>query len=269
MKIVEQMQRSELFTDSEQKIIKYFIEHLNSIEKISINELASNTFSSNATIIRLCKKLGYTGYREFKLAFIREIESDKYVVKNVDYSNPFQPEESTASIVNSIYSLYREGMDMMQSQLDVNTLDHIVKQMVKAKRIFLFGISDVNITLKGFINKLVKIGIFPVLATDNVEEGHICPSITKDDCALFVSYSGKHKSYQYCVKILKRNHVPIMLLTANKNSPIYDYCDYKICIPDQEKKENIATFYSQLVFEYLLNLIYSLIYRELERTKKK
>ena len=60
-----------------------------------------------------------------------------------------------------------------------------------------------------------------------------------------------------------------MLLTANKNSPIYDYCDYKICIPDQEKKENIATFYSQLVFEYLLNLIYSLIYRELERKKKK
>lgn len=265
MKISEQMQQLNFFTDSEQKIIDYLLENCENIEKLSINELAQDTFSSNATIIRLCKKLGYKGYREFKVAFIREMESDKYVVNNVDYSNPFRPEASTASVVNSIYSLYREGMDIMQSQLDINALDHVVKRMLKSKRIFLFGISDVNIALTGFINKLVKIGIFPILATGNMEEGHICPSITKDDCALFVTYSGKYKNYKYCANILKKNHVPIMLLTANKNSDIYSYADHVICVPDQEKEERIATFYSQLVFEYLLNLIYSLIYRELKR----
>lgn len=267
MKITEQMQQSEQFTNTEKAVIQFLIKNSQHIEKLTIHEVAEQTFSSNATIIRLCHKLGYDGYREFKVALVREIESDKYVVKNVDYSKPFEKQESTASIVKSIYSLHKESMDIMQAQLDIRTLEQMVRHLLSAERIFLFGISDVKIRLSGFMNKLLKIGCFPVLATENTEEGNICPYITKKDCAFFVTYSGSHPTYLYCVKILKKNHVPILMLTANPDSSIYPYGTCRLCVPDQEKKDKIAPFYSQLVFEYLLNLIYSLMYRELTDKK--
>lgn len=263
MKIIEQMQHQEQFTDTEKEIIRFLLENGQQMERMTIHQIAEQTYSSNATIIRLCHKLGYDGYREFKVAFIREMESDKYVVKNVDYSKPFQKQESTASIVKSIYSLHKESMDIMQAQLDIKTLEQMVRLLLSAERIFLFGISDVKIRLSGFMNKLLKIGCFPVLATENSEEGNICPYVTERDCAFFVTYSGSYTMYLYCAKILKKNHVPILLLTANPDSQIYPYATCRICVPDQEKKDKIAPFYSQLVFEYLLNLIYSLMYREL------
>ncbi len=267
MAILEQMQQLDNFTDTEKAVIHFFIEKSQDMDRLSIHEIAEQTYSSNATIIRLCRKLGCKGFREFKVAFIRELESRKFVVNQVDYSVPFHPEESTETIVNRMYSLHKESMDAMQSALDIKELDKIVRHLLKAKRIFLFGISDVNITLRGFMNKLVKIGIYPVLATENTEEGNICPHITKDDCALFVTYSGSHATYLYCAKILKKNHVPILLLTANPESPIYSYSTCRICIPDLEKREHIAVFYSQQVFVYILNLIYALLYREIMRGK--
>lgn len=267
MAILEQLQQIDKFTDTEKQIIDFFLEKGQDMDRMPIHEVAEDTYSSNATVIRLCRKLGYKGFREFKIAFIRELESKKFVVSHVDYSVPFQPQESMETIVNRIYSLHKESMDAMQSALDIKELDKMVRYLLKAKRIFLFGISDVNITLRGFMNKLLKIGIYPVLATENTEEGNICPHITKEDCALFVTYSGSHPTYLYCAKILKRNRVPILLLTANSESTIYSYGTCRICVPDLEKKEHIAVFYSQQVFGYILNLIYALLYRETMRKK--
>ena len=41
------------------------------IEKLTIQELAHQTYTSPATIIRLAKKLGYEGYEAFKKRFHR------------------------------------------------------------------------------------------------------------------------------------------------------------------------------------------------------
>lgn len=265
MAMLEKMQQSEKFTDTEKSVIQFFLEKGQDMDKMSIQEVAEKTYSSNASIIRLCRKLGYQGFREFKVAFIRELESKKFVVSHVDYSVPFNPQESTETIINRLYSLHKESMDAMQSALDIKELDMMAQYLLRARRVFLFGISDVNITLRSFMNKLLKIGIFPVLATENTEEGNICPYITKEDCALFVTYSGSHMTYQYCIKILKKNHVPILLLTANPESPIYANSTCRICVPDLEKKEHIAVFYSQQVFSYILNLLYALLYREIKR----
>ena len=262
MTITEQMQQKDCFTETERMIIQFLLQNSKRLEGVTIQEIAKETYSSNASIIRLCRKLGYKGFREFKVAFVREQESSKFVVNQVDYSQPFQPQTSTLEIVNSMYSLYRESMDLMQSQLDIAELEKMVTYLLNAERIFLFGIGDAKVALRGLMSKLLKIGCFPILATENIEEGNISKYITSRDCALFVTYSGSYASYSYCAKILKKNRVPMLLLTANTNSEIYRYSTCRICVPDRESDNKIAVFYSQIVFEYLLNLIYSLMYRE-------
>lgn len=52
---------------------------------MTIKELAQVTFSSNASIIRLCRKLGYKGFRDFKIDFMRYMESLKYVRQDIDF----------------------------------------------------------------------------------------------------------------------------------------------------------------------------------------
>ena len=80
------------------------------------------------------------------------------------------------------------------------------------------------------------------------------------DFALFISYSGENTSLLECMKILNKKGIQTALVTANLQSPLVVYSQYQIIIPDYEKQNKIATFYSQLAFMYILNNLHALIY---------
>ena len=261
MLLVDQLKDKEMFTYTELKVIDYILEHSEQFEDLTINELAGNSFSSNATIIRICRKLGFEGYRDFKIAYLKERESQKYVTNNVDFSLPFYQNASSASIINSMSSLYKESIDLINSQLDIKTLDQVVSAILSSKRLFVFAVGDTRITAMNFINKMIKINYYPVLATDHHEELAFCHNMTSEHCALFISYSGHNSTYEDCLKILKGKRCTILSISANERSLIMKAGDYKISIPDKEEDDKIATFYSQFAFQYILNIIYSLIYK--------
>ena len=55
------------YTETEKEVIDYLMNHLDLLEELSINVLAKKTYTSNATIIRLCRKTGYSGYKALKV----------------------------------------------------------------------------------------------------------------------------------------------------------------------------------------------------------
>ncbi|MGY5955887.1 RpiR family transcriptional regulator [Kosakonia sp. BK9b] len=57
--------RGESLTRAEYRVLAHLTEHPLLVGNITIRELAQATFVSTATIIRLCQKLGFSGYSEF------------------------------------------------------------------------------------------------------------------------------------------------------------------------------------------------------------
>ena len=94
------------YTETEKEVIDYLMNHLDLLEELSINDLAKKTYTSNATIIRLCRKTGYSGYKALKVDLIKEREANKYIVESVDYTTPFQFNETTEEIMKNMFSLY-------------------------------------------------------------------------------------------------------------------------------------------------------------------
>ena len=240
MKILQQLKENH-YTESEQQVIDYLLDHLEDLTLLSINDLAKKSYTSNATIIRLCHKVGYQGYRQFKLALLQELEANKYMVSQVDYTIPFQVNETSEQIIQNMFSLYQESIQQVYHHLSIKTLNKIATLMVQKKRVFIYGYGDSQITAANFINKLAK-------------------QLQPGDFALFISYSGENTSLLECMKILNQKGIQTALVTANLQSPLVVYSQYQIMIPDYEKQNKIATFYSQLAFMYILNNLHALIY---------
>lgn len=169
MKILQQLKENH-YTESEQQVIDYLLDHLEDLTLLSINDLAKKSYTSNATIIRLCHKVGYQGYRQFKLALLQELEANKYMVSQVDYTIPFQVNETSEQIIQNMFSLYQESIQQVYHHLSIETLNKIATLMVQKKRVFIYGYGDSQITAANFINKLAKLNLFPVLATQYGEE---------------------------------------------------------------------------------------------------
>ena len=251
------------YTETEKEVIDYLMNHLDLLEELSINDLAKKTYTSNATIIRLCRKTGYSGYKALKVDLIKEREANKYIVESVDYTTPFQFNETTEEIMKNMFSLYQESIKQVYSSLDIDVLKSMAYEIIHKKRIFLFSYGDTQTTVINFTNKLVKVNIFPTLATQFGEERHISKRMNKDDYALIISYRGQERLLE-CVQTFDKNHVRIGLITANKKNVLMPYCDDLIVIPDCEKENRISTFYSQLAFQYVLSNLYEIIYHQVK-----
>ena len=266
MGLSDQLENETLYTKTELEIILYIKNNPQSIIHMTIGELAQATDSSNATIIRTCRKLGYHGFRDFKIDFMKHIESLKYVKQDIDFSFPFQNDEPTWQIINNIANVYKESIDLINSELHIDELEQIVDLLDKAQRVFIYAIGDSKITAMSFTNKLIKIGKFFYIATENREEISFSMAATPQDVALFITYS-KQDVYRDSLRTLLYNHVPIITITSNADDILFQYSRYHILIPHKENNEKIATFYSQISFQYVLSILYSLLYKRHQKRK--
>lgn len=258
MSLLNKMQEKDIFSESEQEVIRYLL--MNPTENLTIGQLAAGSSTSNATIVRMCRKLGYEGYRQFKVDFIKETESRKYLGETVDYSQPFCNRENIQDIIRNMGTLYKESTDLLLQNLDGKNVERISKVILEARRLYLYAIGDSLSTARSFANKLLKLDIYPVMAYEFGESDASTYNITEKDCAVFLSYSLKHSQYKRNFRMLKRKGVPVIVITANEEHLIAKMADYKLIIPRKESDFKIATFYSQLAFSFLCDILYSAIY---------
>ena len=61
-------------------------------------------------------------------------------------------------------------------------------------------------------------------------------------------------------QMIKDHGAAIITFTANEKHIIAQKSRHKVIVAHREQSHKIATFYSQFVFDYLLNILYSMIY---------
>ncbi len=247
-------------TASQESVVNYLLDHSLEACHMTVHELADATFTSHATIIRLTQKLGFKGYKEFQRDLIKEIESEKFRHTDVNFDRPFYQSETSMALINSLSSLYKESIDLVRGSLKEEDLLKAAQILKKSHRVFIFAIGDTRIMAEGFINKMIKLNIYPILATANNEEITMMANMTKEDCVLLVTYNGKSSVLQNTANYAYEEQIPLIVITGNGQTSLAKQADPLILIPHKEGDEKIANFYSQLAFQYLLDLLYSLIY---------
>lgn len=270
MTLTEALKQTD-FTATESNVVQYIRENLDRIPDMNIGELAQATFSSNSTIIRICRKLHCEGYRELKHLIAKEAESQKYQRQTVDFEEPFHSDQSITEIVSTMGSLYKEGIDIINSCLRYTDLKQAARIISHAKRIFIYCIGDTKTTARTFINQLLKLDYYPICATDNHEEFWVSRHITEEDCVMLISYRGRSIHDMNVLPVIRNSRCKIISITANEKSLSYKIANVRILIPDMENEAKVSTFYSQLAFTYILNILYTLLYldsTEAERRKE-
>ena len=250
------------YTNTEEIVIAYLEKNLNKIDDLTINELAKQTHTSNASIIRLCHKIDCSGFPELKIKLIKELEKQKFINNDVDFSFPFTPADSLDEITKSMTNLYSNGLKLLYSSLDMAKIEQIVQKLLYADRIFVFGIGDSGLTARSFINKVNKLNIYPIFASENNESSSNSRHLRKNDIALIVTYGTSNEEYKNVIHNLSTGYGKTIIITADPSSNLVEKSDYSLIIPDEEKKHKVATFYSQFAFHYVLNLIFAILYRE-------
>lgn len=261
MSIMTQLEFELDFSTSEKQLANYILNHGEEVLSASIKELANKTYTSPATIVRLCHKLGLAGYADFKIKYSAELQYDNKTKKRIDVNFPFEQSDSKVQIAHKIASLHQESIEDTLKLIDFKQLDRAIQALDKANHIYIFGSGNSLLAGLSFQHKMMRIGKLVELKILTGEQVFMSYAVKPDDIAIIVSYSGETQDIVNVAKLLKRKNTPILGITSIGENQLSKYCDYVLNTCSREKIfSKIAPFSSKTSMEYIFDILFSCLF---------
>ncbi|WP_137662991.1 MurR/RpiR family transcriptional regulator [Enterococcus hulanensis] len=245
------------FSNSEKKVIAYMLEEKARIKKETIKEIAAKNYTAPSTLIRIAKKLNFSGWNDFRDAFLDEVSYLNEHFKDVDANFPFVEKDDFSSIASKLMHLNNEAVQDTNHLIDQNDLYQAVKLLEKSQEIYIFATSGNLLIAQDFQVKMSRIKKRVTICTTEGEQLFAASNLRKDACAIVISYSGETNSVIKLAEILYLNHVPIISITSIGESSLGKFADIKLRISTREKLySKIANFAVNASICYLLDVLY-------------
>ncbi|MBS5368449.1 MAG: MurR/RpiR family transcriptional regulator [Longibaculum muris] len=263
MSIMTQLEFELEFSESEKEIARYILNHGDDVLSMSVKELAKNTYTSPATIVRLCKKIGLEGYNDFKIKYSAELQYDLHHSNRIDVNFPFEKKDTHPMICHKLASLSEEVIADTIKLIDFDQLEKIVDLLYQSHDIDIYGSGNSLLAAMSFQHKMMRIARNVNLKALHGEQVFLSYNSDEKRIAVIISYSGETHDLIQIAQILKEKKTPIIVLTSIGDNHLSHYADYILNIGSREKIfTKIAPFASQVSMEYLLNVIFSCIFQK-------
>lgn len=257
------LRNKEGLTEAEGSVASYLTANPDAINTLSIRKLAEYACASTATISRMCKRLKFRGYRDFRIRFYQDYLVFMRGTRQVSFDTPFAPDDTPMSIVSKIGSLTKNTITECQAFVDHGATGRAVELLGRSDNIVGVGVADSFVRLIDFQNKMLKIGKSVRITILQSEQIFLCTQATPADCGLLVSYTGKTAETLNEARILAGRGIPTVAITSGADSPLAQIVDVPILLPGIEDAAGAAyTLASQIALEYVLNVLFSIIYSQ-------
>ena len=237
----------------------FILEKKSALTRYSLQEIADATYTSKAAVVRFAKALGFSGWKEFLKAFWEEQSYQEQHYTDINANYPFDADSSRQDIINQLCSLQVESLLDTADLLDGAPLAECAELLLRSRRIAMFGLNP-NLTLAElFQRKMLSIGRQVELPSMG-DSGLLAHSLTAEDCAVIISYSGNsiHHGPLSVLPALGERGVPVIALTSVGDNLLRQRGDYTLSISSYERLySKISTFATENSILYILNVLFS------------
>ena len=259
MLIIHKIEKTH-FSQSESIIIDYILKEGENIKDKSIQSMAQETYTSAPLFIRIAKKLGYSGWNEFKDAYLKELEY-LYQSSEIDASIPFVVSDDFMTIAHHISQLQIETIQDTMKLLDHDSLYKAMRIIRSCQEIDMYGVSSNVLSAQQFAQQMFlihkKVNICQLTGNDTIQAA----LSNQKHCAILISYSGETEYIIKVAKILKRKKVPIIAITCIAENNLSKMADVCLRISSREMlSTKIGDFSSSQSIKTMLDILYGCIF---------
>ena len=246
---------------AEQKVASFVLENPNKAVNCNVSELAKASGVSDATIIRMCHHLGYSGYYQFRLALSRDIGKTIQPVK----TQPGLPND----VIRHTFEGYAQRAVSIGKLLDLDVMRECVNLIKNAGIVHLVAAGNTTNVAKYTSFRLERLGIRSICSElPEYFMNHINLS-DEHDIVLAISKSGSSRNVIEGMRLAKDKCLKRILITSCENSPAGRLADYILDSSGKQEPQNYYKGYSYLnefmIVEALLNFV---VNEELIKEKK-
>ena len=261
------------FTTVEKKIADYIFEVGEKMLEKSAQEVASETGSSSAALVRFSRKLGYDGFSQLKQKL-----SASYAVHedDEDYYKEVNDSETPSSIKNKLKVRVNHMVETTNAALSDDEIMAAVALIDEAESIFVFGIGASSMVAQDIFQKFSRIGKQVFF----IQDAHLFVSSLSisDRKTIFIGISmkGETKEVIELARVVKGMKIPIIAITSREESTLGQMSDYILhSVSGEDYQMRTAATMSLMAQLYVVDILFYMFvsehftesYDKLEKTR--
>lgn len=242
-------------SDAETTIAQYISAYPEKVSHMTVRELAEKTYTSPSSVVRMCRSIGFVGYKEFRQQLMLELATLGHEISH---------EEADITADDSIYDIIEKITDRnVQCLIDSRNLLSeedvacCVELLRNAHSVLLFGIGSSLCVARDMYLKFLRVNKSCILNDDWHSQLLQARNALPQDVALIFSYSGQTEEMIKCMKALKENGTPCIAVTRFAPSPVAKMADYLLYTSANESLFRIGAISSRLAQLNIVDILYA------------
>lgn len=243
-------------TKSEQRIASYIMENTAMIMEQTIPELAGNTKSSEITISRFCKKLGFSGLQALKIALAAEL-SNAGEMEFREIGDKDTEEQVAAKVFQNIM----DGLQDTLKILDFQQVAKAVQVLQRARRVAVYGYGNSATVCRDIETRFMRFGMVIQAYADMSQQLTSASLLTKEDVVIAVSHTGATIKLLEAVRVAKRAGAAVIVITSYAQSNLAKLGDVVLTGMGREVHYSSESVASRLIHMAITDVLYTAMAR--------
>lgn len=228
----------------EKTIADYVLSNLKKVSRSSINEISSELNIADSTFFQFARKLGYNGFKDFKIALLTE-EFDP----EISIHEKISKDDEEQIVIKKVFESSVRAIEDTAKMNDSETYHKATSIMLESNSVFFFGLGGSNAVALDSYHKFLRSPIKVSYVSDSHIQIMNASLLTNKDCAFVISHTGLSNEALEIATLAKENGAMLIVLTSYPLSPLAKMADVVLISSAEEtayRSESLSSRLSQL-----------------------
>lgn len=223
------MKYDKLFS-AEKKAADYILSNPGETIMMKISELARKSGTSEATVVRMCKHVGYQGYYQMRLLMSHDLGKHRASYEANEVLNS----------ARRLFDFSAARIAALGESIDIETLIESARFLRMSRMVFVVAAGNTSPVATDLGFRLERCGIpcsysmIPEHFLNHVNLG------TKDDTIIAISRSGASKQVVQAMELARKNNMHSIVISGERHTQLSEYADCVLQIVDKQKKTGVG-----------------------------
>ncbi|MFJ4692888.1 MurR/RpiR family transcriptional regulator [Streptomyces sp. NPDC088766] len=191
---------------------------------LTVTRLAQRTGTSEATVVRTARLLGYPGYRDLRLA-LAGLAAQQQSGRAPALTTDIAVDDPIADVVAKLARDERQALADTAAGLDTVQLGAAVAAVAAARRTDVYGVGASGLVAQDLVQKLLRIGLVahahsdPHLAVTNAVQ------LRAGDVAVAITHSGSTRDVVEPLRVAFERGATTVAVTGRPGGAVAQYAD--------------------------------------------
>ena len=221
------------YSESEQRIVDYILEHQSEAPRLTAAQLSRAAATSEATVSRFCRKLGFGSFRSFQFSLARDLESQR---------NEGLTDEVSLAVVHAFKN---------------------------AGAIEFAAVGNTNAVALDATFKFSQLGLRCMASTISETSIGFALTLRPGDVIVLISNSGKSRRLNRMAKAARDCGATVVVISCDRKSPLARLAAYTFNTVNHEALLTTGDFaFSKMSATMIIEVIYNFLLPEIEDARE-